>query len=77
MSSFAMTEKNPDVVDISITTIIDHNCAISGYFNPAACITEVNKCYNKASWPKTVQVGYKLEVINTCINKIIRSLNNN
>lgn len=70
--AFGLTEKNPNLNDISINTIIDNTCAASGFFNPAVCISQVNKCYVRAQWPKTVDVRYKLNVINECLVHVIK-----
>lgn len=69
---FALGEKDPNRVDISVNTLIDHHCAKSGYFNPAACVVEITKCYNKYSWPKTVEPELKIEVTSECVQKVIR-----
>lgn len=65
--AFEITEKNPKLVDISVDTLIDHACAASGQFNPAACVDVALKCYRKASWPKTVDVNYKIQVASHCL----------
>ena len=72
VNAFAMTEKNPERVDISIITLVDHFCAQSGYFNPAACVDKVDTCYRRAQWPKTVSVEMKIDVVNRCFSKIQR-----
>jgi hypothetical protein len=71
-SVFALGEKDPTRYDISVNSLIDHHCAKSGYFNPAACVSDVTKCYNKYAWPKTVEPELKIEVTSECVQKVIR-----
>lgn len=68
--AFEIIDKNPERVDISISSLVDHYCSYSGYFNPAVCVDAVNKCYNKTHWPKTVDVRYKIDIMNGCFDKV-------
>ena len=67
--SYGFTDKNPELEDISVKTLIDHGCGASGHFNPAVCVSKADRCYTRASWPKTVDVKYKLTVVINCLAK--------
>jgi hypothetical protein len=69
--AYPLTDKDPSKSDISANVLIDVGCGESGYFNPAACVDAVGKCYSKVNWPKTVDVRMKLTVVNQCLNKYI------
>ena len=71
-ASSSTTDKSPALVDISVNSLIDYHCGRSGYFNPAACLYDISKCYGKYQWPKTVHLNAKLDVLNTCVSKLIK-----
>lgn len=72
LNCYAVTDKNPEVTDISIKNLVERNCILSGYFNPMACEKDILNCYYNYRWPKTVSVGLKIDVVTTCTYKIIR-----
>lgn len=67
-----MSTKDPHTQDVSVDKLVDYNCGRSGYFNPAACENDVNRCYNRYQFPKTVTVDMKLDVMNECVRRYIR-----
>lgn len=67
---FGMTDVDPKRMDISVSTLIDHYCGRSGYFNPAVCVDGISKCYDKIHWPKTVTVEMKISVVDKCFSAL-------
>jgi hypothetical protein len=71
-SCYSGTEKSPEKVDISVKDIIQRTCLMSGYFNQLACESDIMECYEKYSWPKTVYVELKVDVVISCGYSVIR-----
>jgi hypothetical protein len=71
-NAFAVTDKNPEISDISIRNIVETSCAKSGYFNTMACEEDVMKCYSDFYWPKSVRVELKLSVVQDCVDSFIK-----
>lgn len=67
-----ISSKDPNTQDISVDKLVNYNCGRSGYFNPVVCEDDVNRCYNRYQFPKTVSVDMKLDVMNECVRKYIR-----
>ena len=66
---YGLTEKNPEKTDISVNVIIDYQCSRTGDFNPAVCVDKVINCYNRTQWPKTIDVNFKMHVLDGCLVK--------